>query len=1171
MASRATSRLGGGMGGASHYEREAAGFDGYSPAGERRAGDPVDRILASLDRLGERIRTLSPAETRQPARPAPRAAEPDDLQRAIEQISRKRDAGRRTGPQDGADVAELGARVRALSQEMSAERRRPTAPSDSLALEVADLRAEIERLVEASAGRSLESAFDTLVARLDDIRLSVDNPRVVGDLVQRLADIRRLIATLPSGDQVGSIADRLDRLAERLDQGFGDQRMVGDFGRSLNDLAAAVAQLDKREVIAAIERRLDDVAGSIRAIERDVGDFSRWQDSIERQATTLSQVAQRSEQLPRFAHELERQAASIERIARSTEGLPRLAEEIDGLRLTLDRPDITLGDAAVRALDERFAELGRSLEAQLRPAPGLPADLAAALSRIEAKLAEPQAGGRISEIEDRIAVLTRSVADIDFATGKDIAALETAIQRLRDDVLAAAGRPDAGLAADVRTLVERIDRLDAPSITPAAFDRLESRMADIAARLETRPNEIAALADALERLDATMSNTLSVDAIADRVAAVAGRHGDDAPARLAALDAGINRLGDDLRAEAERDRGLLLAIGETVERLAQREVGDVPLTAARPARDDWDEIGEALTRRMPATVAEEPDEADDLPRIFGRKSAPAPRVEPSLGLPDGDIADDEPALPPGFDVNRPLEPGSGKPRLPKSAKAAPAADQPAADQPAAASPAEPARAPTKADFIAAARRAAQAAGSGAPEAGKAPAAAKPRFALPKFSFNLRKAATAAAVVLIVLGLAKIASDMFGGSSAPEAEPAAAATSEQATPPVETPAPVAEAATPETPAAEAPVAEAPVSEAVPPAAAPSVPEIAPAPQPIEPAAGFSPTPPVLPTDGFAPLPAAPATPVTTAEPPAAQSMAPATTPAATPTTAAVPVLPVAIGPKPLRDAAAAGDPLATFEVAARFADGRGVPQDLAAALDWYRRAAEAGLAPAQYRLGSLYEKGTGTPRDAKAAAGWYAKAANLGNAKAMHNLAVINAEGSLGSPDYAAAAKWFQEAAERGIRDSQFNLGILYARGLGVPRDLATSYKWFALAATAGDTDSAKKRDDIAQVLSKEDLARARLAVETWVAKPLDPKAEDVPPADPAWAAAPEHTASVDNTRMVARTQAVLSSLGFDAGPADGKMGRKTRDAIAAFQTSKGLPATGEIDKTLIEALGMRLI
>ncbi|WP_370675691.1 peptidoglycan-binding protein [Pleomorphomonas sp. PLEO] len=1169
MASRATSRLNGGMGGASQYDRESDSTGGYGAEGDRQGGDPVDRILTSLDRLGERIRTLSPAEERRPVRPASRAPGPDDLQRAIDQISRKRDAVApgRSNRRDDLGVAELGARVRALSQEMAPDRRRAPAFGEGLTTEVADLRAEVERLIEASSGRSLESAFDTLVERLDDIRSSVDNPRVVGDLVQRLAEIRRLIATLPSGEQVGVITARLDRLAERLDQGFGDQRVLGDFGRSLSDLAAAVAQLDKREVIAAIEHRLDDVAGSIRAIERDIGDFSRWQEGLERQNATLSQVAQRSEQLPRFAHELERQSVSIERIARSTDGLPRLAEEIDGLRLSLDHPNVTLDAIAIRALDERFAELGRSLEAQLRPSvSGLPADLSAALTRIEAKLAEPATGGRISEIEDRIAVLTRSVAEIDFATSKEVNALESAVERLREDVLAAAGRPDAGLAADVRTLVERIERLDPPSIGAAAFDRLESRIADIAARLETRPNEIAALADALERLDATMSSSLSVEAIADRVAAAADRHGNDAPARLASVEAGINRLGENLRADAERDRDLLLAIGQTVERLALREASaDEPRgetiepKASQAPKDNWEEIEEALTRRIPSIA--ESEDGEDLPRIFGRKSKPAPRVEPPLGKPEQGKAS-EPALPPGFDVNKPLEPGSGKPSLPKST--------PATDR--AATP-DAARAPTKADFIAAARRAAQAAGSGVPgETGKeeAPTGGKSRFVLPKLSFNLRKATMVAAVVLIALGLAKIGNDALKRFSASDGAPAEATSSSE--PAIQSaPAEIASATTSavETPAPKAPAVEtpaaiaAPTTEIAPSSASPVVSEIPPGPQGMMPADGFSPTPPALPTDGFAPVPA-----VTSAPPVSPE----ATTGALTaPPVGTAPMLPDAIGPKALRDAAASGSPLAAVEVASRFADGRGVPQDLGAAIDWYRRAAEAGLAPAQYRLGSLYEKGIGTARDAKTAAGWYAKASALGNAKAMHNLAVLNAEGSLGTPDYAQAAKWFQEAAERGVRDSQFNLGILYARGLGVPRDLATSYKWFALAATAGDTDSAKKRDDIAQVLSKEDLARARLAVETWVAKPLDPKVEDVPPTDPAWAAAPEHTASVDTSKTVARTQAILDSLGFDAGAPDGKMGRKTRDAIAAFQTSKGLPATGEIDKALVEALGMPVL
>ena len=78
------------------------------------------------------------------------------------------------------------------------------------------------------------------------------------------------------------------------------------------------------------------------------------------------------------------------------------------------------------------------------------------------------------------------------------------------------------------------------------------------------------------------------------------------------------------------------------------------------------------------------------------------------------------------------------------------------------------------------------------------------------------------------------------------------------------------------------------------------------------------------------------------------------------------LPPEIGPDRLRDAALAGDATAAFEVAARYAEGRGVSQDLAAAISWYEYAGQAGLAPAQYRLGSIYEKGLGVQRDAAAA-------------------------------------------------------------------------------------------------------------------------------------------------------------------------------------------------------------
>src|SRR5205085_3101628 len=93
---------------------------------------------------------------------------------------------------------------------------------------------------------------------------------------------------------------------------------------------------------------------------------------------------------------------------------------------------------------------------------------------------------------------------------------------------------------------------------------------------------------------------------------------------------------------------------------------------------------------------------------------------------------------------------------------------------------------------------------------------------------------------------------------------------------------------------------------------------------------------------------------------------------------------------LRAAATKGDPAAEFEVAVRLAEGRGVPQNLAAAAEWFERAAQRGLVPAQFRLGGLYEKGMGVKKDLEAARRLYLVAANAGHAKAMHNLAVLYA-------------------------------------------------------------------------------------------------------------------------------------------------------------------------------------
>ena len=187
------------------------------------------------------------------------------------------------------------------------------------------------------------------------------------------------------------------------------------------------------------------------------------------------------------------------------------------------------------------------------------------------------------------------------------------------------------------------------------------------------------------------------------------------------------------------------------------------------------------------------------------------------------------------------------------------------------------------------------------------------------------------------------------------------------------------------------------------------------------------------------------------------------------------LPASISPA-LRTAALANDPAAEYELGARYAEGRGMPQSMPEAVRWFERAADAGFAPAQFRLASLNEKGEGMKKDVQAARRLYLAAAGKGHAKAMHNLAVLYAEGIDGKPDYKAASEWFRKAAGYGVTDSQYNLAILYARGIGIPANLAESYRWFALAAANGDTDAAKKRDEVAARLDQQTLAAAKLAV-----------------------------------------------------------------------------------------------
>ena len=289
----------------------------------------------------------------------------------------------------------------------------------------------------------------------------------------------------------------------------------------------------------------------------------------------------------------------------------------------------------------------------------------------------------------------------------------------------------------------------------------------------------------------------------------------------------------------------------------------------------------------------------------------------------------------------------------------------------------------------------------------------------------------------------------------------------------------------------------------------------------------------------------------------------------------------VGSQALRDAAADGDAKAQFIIASRYLDGQGLEQNLPEAAKWYQLAASRSLAPAQYRLATLFERGKGVPLDVATALLWYERAAASGNIKSMHNAAVIAAGNLVGTPNYDKAFHWFKEAAEHGLKDSQFNLAVLFERGLGTKIDKPEALFWYTLAGRQGDKDASKRGTQLAAGLSGSDVAAVNARINSWSPVAALDEANVVAVTDATWnsnaqavtppvePAAPGKQSALsldEDANPVLEAQQLLMQLGFNVGEPDGQAGNRTLNAIRLFQLQSGMKVTGEVTADLIDAM-----
>lgn len=1038
-----------------YYAEDEDDYD-YAPrsgrSGERSARASRDASMHIYKDLGRRIDAL-------------RAPQEKAFNQVRDEIGSLRDALGGLSRGTSETVSRQNAELRRLADMV--ERLRTDKKNDQLAKEirkeVADLKSMVGRTNVEGALQTLEHGYAHILQRLDELsRASVD-PRILRGVTARLNEIEDAFAVLPRSEHMMVLEDRVVSIAERMEELLQrkDHADIEPLRAELREVRGFVEQIDIKGLVEGIDDRMKFVSSRLDDLEV----LAREQRGLDSRLSAMEERMPEPETISRLQGRLE-----------------------DIVGMMADDRAAPVDNGHLSQVDRRLNDIVDRLE-RMEQSPPLPAADSGAFTALEKRL--EAISGKIDTIEKKS---SRPVPVLDAATmraggGGDTKFMVQLQERL-NELSARLDQPqDSVTTSDLDKLRQEIGSMRASVATPPNTEALEQRISDLAqivtrgaevtddGRFEQLGAKVAALA---EQIESTSAKAFSVDQFSpyfERLEKGLAQTREDVAdiARQAAKEAVANAPAPK---QAQYDEAITELQGD-LKRLLDAAEGSEERT--RNTFDGVKSVLGSLTERL--DTLERAEQLDD--------ARPAPAAASAASF--SPIKVEEPA--PLFG------------RAPQADKPEAAAQEPSET----ARPEDRAR-DRKADFIAAARRAAQAASAeaaqlekkhktddGPEEAdedrGKArvgwlrnvlkrdkSAAAKEPKAEPADDLELspedvtdrefeaqeaavlpgdrpapetpqssggRRRAILYTAAAVVLLIGTLQVFRLASSGPEEGDQLASATQE--TQETET---VAPAAGP-TDTAAAP------ADATTQAAA----------NPVARAEDRGPAPEVSAT-GAASTDQAKAAPA--AKTPQADAPAVASTPAAPAgdpvnrsenvqaASAAGPMAPetdLAFAPPSGVSGSFGAAPEDTANGFKPAGDGATAPNLLASlppegvgpmAL---RSAAASGNPAAEFMVGVKYTEGNGVAPDLSKAAVWYQKAADKGLAPAQYRLASLYEKGRGVDKDVPKAKAWYTRAAEAGNAKAMHNLAVLYAEGGGGQPDYAAAAKWFESAANYGVKDS----------------------------------------------------------------------------------------------------------------------
>ncbi len=143
-------------------------------------------------------------------------------------------------------------------------------------------------------------------------------------------------------------------------------------------------------------------------------------------------------------------------------------------------------------------------------------------------------------------------------------------------------------------------------------------------------------------------------------------------------------------------------------------------------------------------------------------------------------------------------------------------------------------------------------------------------------------------------------------------------------------------------------------------------------------------------------------------------------------------------------------------------------DYSAAVAIWRPLAVKGNADAAFNLGQAYRLGRGVPQDMAAAQDWFERAARKGHVDAQATLGLMLFQNG----NQAGGLRWLKMAAAKGEPKAMLVYGSALFNGEGVPRDPLLGYLYVTKAAEAGLEPARMTLQRMDEILPAEDRGKA---------------------------------------------------------------------------------------------------